>query len=96
MLEWIRTPLKESHDDETRYHREVVDKPQKKFKWLEQRLEALYVDKLDGKIGERFYEQRSAESREDQKDILRRLEEHQDASQSYMDEGIALMVGNRY
>ena len=35
-------------------------------------------------------------SAEDQKDILRRLEEHQDASQSYMDEGIALMeLANR-
>ena len=56
----------------------------------------MYVDKLDGKIGERFYEQKSAEWREDQKDILRRLEEHQDASQSYMDEGIALMeLANR-
>ena len=41
-------------------------------------------------------EQKSAEWREDQKDILRRLEEHQDASQSYMDEGIALMeLANR-
>lgn len=54
-------------------------------------LEAMYADKLDGKIGERFYEQKSAAWREDQKDILRRLEEHQDASLSYMDEGIALM-----
>lgn len=52
MLDWIRTALKESHDDETRYYREVVDKLQKEYK---------------------------------------RLEEHQDASQSYMDEGIALM-----
>jgi site-specific DNA recombinase len=96
VLEWIRTALKESHDDETRYHREVVDKLQKEYKRLEQRLEAMYVDKLDGKIGERFYEQKSAEWREDQKDILRRLEEHQDASQSYMDEGIALMeLANR-
>ena len=71
------------HDDEAKYHREVIDKLQKDEKRLEQRLEAMYVDKLDGKIGERFYEQKSAEWRQDQKDILRQLEEHQDASQSY-------------
>ncbi len=71
VLDWIRTALKESHDDETRYHREVIDKLQKDYKRLEQRLEAMYVDKLDGKVGERFYEQKSAEWREDQKDILR-------------------------
>ncbi len=81
----------ESHDDTSRYHREVIDKLQKDYKRLEQRLEAMYVDKLDGKIGARFYEQKSAEWREDQKDIRRRLEEHENASQSYMDEGIALM-----
>ena len=73
VLEWIRTALKESHDDETRYQRQVVDKLQKEYK----RLEAMYVDKLDGKIGERFYEQKSAEWREDQQDIRRRLEEHE-------------------
>ncbi len=96
VLEWIRTALQESHDDTSRYHLEVIDKLQKDYKRLEQRLEAMYVDKLDGKIGARFYEQKSAEWREDQKDILRRLEEHQDASQSYMDEGIALMeLANR-
>ena len=44
-----------------------------------------------GKVGERFYEQKSVAWREEQKDLLQRLEEHQDASQSYMDEGIALM-----
>ena len=64
VLDWIRTALKESHDDETRYHREVVDKLQKEYK----RLEAMYVDKLDGKVGERFYEQKSVAWREEQKD----------------------------
>jgi site-specific DNA recombinase len=73
VLEWIRTALKESHDDETRYQRQVVDKLQKEYK----RLEAMYVNKLDGKIGERFYEQKSAEWREDQQDIRCRLEEHE-------------------
>ena len=52
----------------------------------------MYVDKLDGKIGERFYEQKSAAWREDQKDIHRRLEEHENASLSYMDEGITLIA----
>ena len=51
----------------------------------------MYVDKLDGKIGAQFYEEKSVEWREEQKDILRRLEDHQSASQSYMDEGISLM-----
>jgi site-specific DNA recombinase len=88
--------LQESHDDTSRYYREVIDKLQKDYKRLEQRLEAMYVDKLDGKVGERFYEQKSAEWREDQRDICGRLEEHTNASQSYMEEGISLMeLANR-
>jgi len=82
---------RESRRHEPRYHREVIDKLQKDYKRLVKSLEAIYIDKLDGKVGGRFFEQSSAEWREDQKDILRRLEEHQDASQSYMDEGIAPM-----
>ena len=87
---------RESRRHEPRYHREVIDKLQKDYKRLLQSLESMYIDKLDGKVGGRFYAQSSAEWREDQKDILRRLEEHQDASQSYMDKGIALMeLANR-
>jgi len=56
----------------------------------------MYVDKLDGKIGERFYEQKSAAWREDQTDIHCRLEEHENASLSCMDEGITLIeLANR-
>ena len=44
VLDWIKTALKESHDDERRFHREVVDKIQKDYQQLEQRLEAMYVD----------------------------------------------------
>ena len=35
VLDWIRTALKESHDDTSRYHREVIDKLQKDYKRLE-------------------------------------------------------------
>ena len=56
----------------------------------------MYVDKRDGKIGERFYEQKSAAWLEDQKDIHRRLEEHENASLSYIDERITLIeLANR-
>ena len=51
----------------------------------------MYIDRLDGKIGALFYEEESVEWREEQRDILRRLEDHQSASQSYMNEGILLM-----
>lgn len=44
------------------------------------------LDKLDGKVGNRFCERMSVECREDQQDFLRRLETHQNASQPCMDE----------
>ena len=65
--DWIRTALKESHDDETQYHREVIDKLQKDYKRLEQRLKRCRSTSWTGKIGERFYEQKSAEWRKDQR-----------------------------
>ena len=44
-----------------------------------------------GKVGERFFDQKSAEWREEQRDILRAMDQHQAANESYMEESVALL-----
>ncbi len=54
------------------------------------------MDKLDGKIVGAFFDRKALEWREEQDRILRIIEEHQDANQSYLDEGIwALELARR-
>ena len=51
----------------------------------------MYVDKLDGQVGATYFDQKSAEWREEQHQIQRSTDQHQTANQSYMEEGVALL-----
>jgi len=51
----------------------------------------MYVDKLDGRIDSDFFDHKAAEWREEQRKCLELIHEHQDANQTYLDEGIRLL-----
>lgn len=58
---------------------------------LQNRLDQMYVDKLDGKIGESFYERKSSEWRAEQDRIMEAIQRHRSADRSYADTGINLL-----
>ncbi|MGD8207442.1 MAG: DUF3387 domain-containing protein [Thiohalocapsa sp.] len=51
----------------------------------------LKKDKLDGRIDTDFFDRKAAEWREEQGKCLALIREHQDANQTYLDEGIRLL-----
>lgn len=61
------------------------------FKRLQDRINAMYVDKLDGLVDTAFYERMSNQWREEQSRCQREIERHQNADKSYKDEGVALL-----
>ncbi|MEN6521076.1 MAG: recombinase family protein [Armatimonadota bacterium] len=96
VLEWVISALKSSHEDEKRYHNEIIASLQRDYARLQHRLDQMYVDKLDGKISQEFYDQKSAEWRNEQSEIRRKMEKHENANYSYMDEGIKILeLANR-
>src|SRR3984893_13083391 len=90
-LEWVREALHASHADEKREHEGAVDRLQTEHKRLQSRLDAMYIDKLDGRVDATFYERMSTSWREEQGCCLRETERHQVANKSYMDEGVQLL-----
>jgi site-specific DNA recombinase len=58
---------------------------------LQDRINAMYVDKLDGLVDTAFYERMSNQWREEQNRCQREIERHQNADKSYKDEGVALL-----
>lgn len=70
------TALKESHKDEKKYHTEAVTTLQQSYQRLQNRIDAMYIDKLDGNITPQFFQQKSEEWRKEQADILRKIEKH--------------------
>ena len=54
-------------------------------------MDGMYVDKLDGKISETFFEEKAGAWRDEQRKILAKIETLQNASQSYIEEGVGLL-----
>ncbi len=96
VLDWVREALRDSHVDQEKFQRESIKRLEAEYGRLENRISAMYVDKLDRKVGARFFDQKSAEWREEQRDILKAMDQHSMAAQSYMEEGVALLeLANR-
>lgn len=91
VLEWVREALHASHADERREHEAAIKRIRTEYDRLQARIDAMYIDKLDGKIGGEFYDRMASQWREEQSRCLRDIERHQTAQQSYMDEGLKIL-----
>ncbi len=91
VLEWVREALYASHVDERHEHEEAIKRLQAEHKRIGDRINAMYLDKLDGRVDGAFFDRTSAEWREQQNRCLREIERHQSAEQSYMDEGVQIL-----
>ena len=91
VLEWIVTALRESHADEKAFHDASIARLQAEYRRLQNRIDAMYLDKLDGRIDTAFFDSRSAEWRGEQDRLLRDVETHQTANQTYIEEGVQLL-----
>ena len=91
VLEWVRDALHASHADERREHEEAIKRHQAEYNRLNDRIHAMYVDKLDGLVDMAFYDRMSNQWREEQNRCQREIERRHNADKSYLDEGVALL-----
>ena len=91
VLEWVREALHASHADERREHEEAIKRHQAEHKRLDERIHAMYVDKLDGLVAAAFFGRMSNQWREEQNRCLSEIERLQAADRSYLDEGVQLL-----
>ena len=90
-IEWIVEALKASHADKKEYHEEQLARIEGELKRLRGRMDAVYEDKLDGKIGEDFWERKRREYRAREAELMRALEQHQKANTFYFDAGVRVL-----
>jgi site-specific DNA recombinase len=91
VLDWVRSALRESHADEKREHEAAIARLQAEYDRLQNRIHAMYVDKLDGHVDGAFFERMSAEWRAEQDHCRSEIERHQSSDQSYLEEGVRLL-----
>jgi site-specific DNA recombinase len=91
ILAWVRAALLASHADEKQEHEAAIGRLQAEYNRLQGRIDIMYVDKLDGRIDAGFFDRMAAQWRDEQARCLQDIERHQNANQSYLDEGIHLL-----
>jgi site-specific DNA recombinase len=91
IVSWVTEALRQSHGDTKRHHEAAIFRLQAEYNRLQSRVDAMYVDKLDGRIESTFFDRKSSEWRREQDRLIQSIEEHQGANQTYLDEGVRLL-----
>jgi hypothetical protein len=91
VLAWVSRALRESHHDEKKFHDDATTRQNREHKRFQDRIDAMYMDKLDGRIDAEFFDRKAAEFRSEQCRLMRDLEAHRSADQTYVEEGIRLL-----
>jgi site-specific DNA recombinase len=89
-VEWIRKALKESHSSESTYHNDALADLNRQYTLVQNRLDSLYDDKLDGKITQETYNKNFERYSKELDNILSALEKHKKANVSYFDLGLKI------
>jgi hypothetical protein len=76
VLDWIVKALRETHVDEKAFHDEAIARLQAEYRRLQNRIDAMYLDKLDGRIDTAFFDGKPAGWRAGQDRLLRDLAKH--------------------
>ena len=77
----VKVALQQSHATETQEREEAVVRLQAEQTKLERRIEAMYVDKLDGVIDGELYRRKVDEARAEQARLAAEIARHQQAEQ---------------
>ena len=83
--------LRDSHAEETTFHAGSVQRLESECARLQRRIDAMYVDRLDGVIDVATFERNSAAWREEIRDHRRTITRHEQANESYMELGIRIV-----
>jgi site-specific DNA recombinase len=91
VIDWVREALRQSQQDERRTWHEAVARLQIQHDTLQGRIEAMYVDRLDGRIDTAFFDRKASEWRNEQGRLTREIQAHRESDQVYLSEGVQLL-----
>ena len=90
ILAWIVKGLKESHAEEINYSTASRNELNLNFERIQRRLEAIYEDKIDGKITGEFYDRKFQEYTKQKEEILNSLNRLNKTNTKYYEAGYAI------
>lgn len=84
LVDWVRKALKEHHTEKADYQNKILADLSRQYELLQNRLDNLYVDKLDGKVTIEFYNRMFDQWTHDQKLVIEALEKQRRVNVDYM------------
>ena len=63
----------------------------REYKRIQERIDVMYLDKLDGRVDAEFFDRHAQEWRAKQQQITTEINDHRAANQGYIEEGISLL-----
>jgi site-specific DNA recombinase len=91
VLDWARAVIQASYTEQRRVNDQAIARLRAEHKRLNERIEAMYVDKLEGKIEADFFKQMHDRWRSEQSRLLADIEHHEVANASYIEQGIKIL-----
>jgi len=91
VFECMREALRLSQQEKAEFHRKAINKLNAKYMKLQNRIDQMYLDKLDGEIEEAFYQKHVRQWRKEQYSIQEQIRQHQKADENYIEQGIKLL-----
>lgn len=90
-VEWLKKALKESLEEQTVFHDQAVADITKQLEQVKRRMNQAYLDRVDGKITEEFWTEKSNEWQEEKARLMAHLARHQEADDRYLEEGVQIL-----
>lgn len=81
----IMQGLKESFGDKIAYHNDCIAQIEKQIKTLQKRIDQAYLDKLDNKISEEFWQEQTGKWIVEKENLTVSLLSHQQADRNYLE-----------
>ena len=83
--------MRESHATSRQEQQEAIERLITVERKLQTRIDAMYLDKLDGRITTDFFDGKSAEWRTEQKNCLEHIQRLRSTDQSYIEDGVRIL-----
>lgn len=91
LVNWLRRALKEGHKDEAAFHSSSVKELNMRYNVLTNRLNQMYIDKLDGKIETDAYNRNLQDFSSERQEVAEKIKKHSVADQNYKEIGSNLL-----
>ena len=91
ILEWLGNDVLSSDQTEQAARAQAIKKLQARYEQIQARLETMYLDKLDGRITQEFFDKQSAAWRSEQDGLQRKIQEVQKATPAPIDQAVDML-----